>query len=58
MPTELQLRLRELHDHYAYEVNSLIGEGREAEIDALVAGYPDEAARLIAEFEAAETTSV
>jgi hypothetical protein len=50
--TDLDQRLRELHDHYVFQVNVAVEEGRERDIDALVAGYPDEAARMIAEDQA------
>lgn len=46
-PDDTQRRLRELHDHYAFQVNVAVEEGREHEIDSLVAGYPDEAAQLM-----------
>jgi len=52
MHAELDQRLRELHDHYVYLVNVAIEEGREDEIDDLVARYPDEAARLIVQADA------
>ena len=47
LPDDTQRRLRELHDYYAFQVNVAVEEGREHEIDSLVAGYPDEAAQLI-----------
>lgn len=52
MRTDLEQQLRELHDYYAFEVNVAIEEGREHQIDELVASYPDEAARLIEQGEA------
>jgi hypothetical protein len=51
LPSAIQRQLRELHDYYAFQVNVAIEEGREDEIDGLVARYPEEAARLIAEAE-------
>ena len=39
-------------DYYAFQVNVAIEEGRERDIDVLVAGYPDEAARMIEEDQA------
>lgn len=42
-------RLRELHEHYVFLVNSAVEEGRDAEIEALIASYPDEAAWLISD---------
>lgn len=48
MRPDVVQRLRELHEHYVFLVNSAVEEGRhEDEIEALVAGYPDEAARLM-----------
>jgi hypothetical protein len=52
LPTEIQRRLRELHDYYVFQVNVAVEEGREHEIDGLVARYPEEAAQLIEEVEA------
>lgn len=49
---DIERRLRELHDYYAFQVNVAVEEGREHEIDGLVASYPDEAARLIEEHQA------
>jgi hypothetical protein len=43
---------RGLRDYYAFQVNVAIEEGREREIDGLVAKYPEEAAGLIAEAQA------
>jgi hypothetical protein len=47
LPDDTQRRLRELRDHYTFQVNVAIEEGREHEINSLVAGYPDDAARLL-----------
>jgi hypothetical protein len=47
MNTDIEQRLRELHDYYAFQVNVAIEEGREHMIDGLVARYPEEAARLM-----------
>lgn len=41
-------RLRELHEHYVFQVNAAVEEGREDQIEMLAARYPDEAARVIA----------
>ena len=49
MSADIERRLRELHAHYIAEVNLAIAEGRESDVDELVAGFPDEAAQLIAE---------
>ncbi|MBO0872977.1 MAG: hypothetical protein J2P19_06250 [Pseudonocardia sp.] len=46
---DIEQRLRELHDYYAFQVNLAVEEGREGDIDGLVASYPDDAARLIGE---------
>jgi hypothetical protein len=51
MNTDIEQRLRELHDYYAFQVNVAIEEGREHVIDGLVARYP-EAALLIEESQA------
>ncbi|HEY2095415.1 MAG: hypothetical protein QOI50_7246 [Pseudonocardiales bacterium] len=52
MNTDIEQRLRELHDYYAFQVNVAIEEGREHVIDGLVARYPEEAALLIEESQA------
>src|SRR5882757_4178089 len=49
MHSDIEQRLRELHDYYAFQVNVAIEEGREHLIEGLVARYPEEAARLMAE---------
>ncbi|HEX4251831.1 MAG TPA: hypothetical protein VH008_28485 [Pseudonocardia sp.] len=49
MQSDIEQRLRELHDYYAFQVNVAIEEGREHMIDGLVARYPEEAALLMAE---------
>ena len=49
MQSDIEQRLRELHDYYAFQVNVAIEEGREHMIDGLVARYPEEAARLMQE---------
>lgn len=54
MGQDIERRLRELHEHYIFEVNQAIEEGRECDIAELVAYYPDEAAELMA---AAATSS-
>jgi hypothetical protein len=54
MGQDIERRLRELHEHYIFEVNQAIEEGRERDIAELVARYPDEAAELMA---AAATSS-
>lgn len=46
---DIERRLRELHDYYAFQVNVAVEEGREGDIDGIVAHYPDEAARLLEE---------
>jgi hypothetical protein len=52
MHTDIEQRLRELHDYYAFQVNVAIEEGREHVIDGLVARYPEEAALLIEQAQA------
>ncbi|HEX4356030.1 MAG TPA: hypothetical protein VH141_00805 [Pseudonocardia sp.] len=54
MGQDIERRLRELHEHYIFEVNQAVEEGREGDIAELVAHYPDEAAQLMA---AAATSS-
>ncbi|WP_445188564.1 hypothetical protein ACTXG6_15820 [Pseudonocardia sp. Cha107L01] len=49
MDMDIGRRLRELHEDYIVLVNLAVEEGRECDIDALVASYPDEAARLLTE---------
>lgn len=49
MGQDLERRLRELHEHYIFEINQAIEEGRERDIEEFVARYPDEAAELMAE---------
>ncbi|HWN34961.1 MAG TPA: hypothetical protein VNP03_19570 [Pseudonocardia sp.] len=49
MHSDIEQRLRELHDYYAFQVNVAIEEGREHMIEGLVARYPEEAARLMQE---------
>jgi hypothetical protein len=49
MDMDIDRRLRELHEHYIVLVNLAVEEDREGDIDALVASYPDEAARLLTE---------
>jgi len=49
MGQDIERRLRELHEHYIFEVNEAVEQGRERDIAELVARYPDEAARLITE---------
>ncbi|HEX4247657.1 MAG TPA: hypothetical protein VH008_07305 [Pseudonocardia sp.] len=47
MGQDIERRLRELHERYIFEVNEAVEEGREQDIEELVARYPDEAARLM-----------
>ena len=49
MRADIERRLRELHEDYIVEVNLAVEQGRERDIEALVASYPDEAARLMVE---------
>jgi len=49
MPADIGRRLRELHEDYIVEVNLAVEQGRERDIEALVASFPDEAARLMVE---------
>jgi hypothetical protein len=49
MRADIEQRLRELHEYYIVEVNLAVEQGREGDIEALVARYPDEAARLMVE---------
>jgi hypothetical protein len=49
MDIDIGRRLRELHEHYIVLVNLAVEEGRQCDIDALVASYPDAAARLLTE---------
>jgi hypothetical protein len=48
MGQDIERRLRELHERYIFEVNQAVEEGRERDIDELLAHYPDEAAELMA----------
>jgi hypothetical protein len=49
MDMDIDRRLRELHEHYIALVNLAVEEGRERDIDVLVASYPDAAARVMTE---------
>ncbi|WP_156934631.1 hypothetical protein [Pseudonocardia spinosispora] len=50
MRPDVVQRLRELHEHYVFLVNSAVEDGRrEDEIEAIAASYPDEAAQLMAD---------
>jgi hypothetical protein len=43
----MAIRLRLLHDSYAWEVNAAVGRGEEHLIPGLVDQYSDEALRII-----------
>ncbi len=51
-PTDITQRLSQLHEQYTFLVNVAIEEGREDDIDGLVASFPQEAAELMAQFAA------
>ena len=44
--------LRRLHDHYAWEVNAALEEGRDDLVEPLVEAYTDEALLVILRHEA------
>jgi len=48
MPADIERRLRQLHEYYMLQVDLAVEQGREQDIDQIVAGYPDEAAELMA----------
>lgn len=45
--------LGRLHDHYTWEVNAALGDGREDLVESLAAAYTDEALLVILRHEAA-----
>jgi hypothetical protein len=49
MSSEIEQRLRELHDEYVEAVNAAVAEDRPDLVDQLVAEYPDAALRLLTE---------
>jgi hypothetical protein len=53
MGESVRTRLRLLHDEYVAAVNSAVEEGRDDQVERLVADYPDAALRVITEFETA-----
>ncbi|MFC5951586.1 hypothetical protein ACFQH9_25300 [Pseudonocardia lutea] len=51
MSEQVRAQLRLLHDEYVSAVNSAVEEGREDLVERLAADYPDEALRIMSEYE-------